>query len=246
MDYDSLSLLQLKKFCKERGLKVSGNRDAVVIRLMENDEEEMDFVPSRQIIQQQIPMGQTNFVAAPTNDKTVAIIFGIGILLYGLFRLGMAMLFGMAGSFFEPVLAAIIGFSFIIAGIITIMGYRNGLFMTMVVLMFSGFLSIVFHEGFGPLSIGLGGVLPITYSLMCSGTCLFMVGIPFLLAGNSLLSGWPPQIEKIFQMDNQIIVSGGESGKIIVDCTDCDTKLRVPSDYSGNITCPDCGNSMVI
>jgi len=38
MDYDSMTLLDLKKLCKERGLKVSGKKDEVVIRLMEYDE----------------------------------------------------------------------------------------------------------------------------------------------------------------------------------------------------------------
>ncbi|MCH2647822.1 MAG: SAP domain-containing protein [Candidatus Poseidoniaceae archaeon] len=38
MDYDSLTLLDLKTMCKERGLRVSGNKAEVVIRLMEDDE----------------------------------------------------------------------------------------------------------------------------------------------------------------------------------------------------------------
>ena len=38
MSYDQMTLLDLKKLCKERGLKVSGRKDEVVIRLMESDE----------------------------------------------------------------------------------------------------------------------------------------------------------------------------------------------------------------
>ena len=38
MSYDQMTLLDLKKLCKERGLKVSGNKDEVVIILMEYDE----------------------------------------------------------------------------------------------------------------------------------------------------------------------------------------------------------------
>ena len=38
MSYDSMTLLDLKKMCKDRGLKVSGNKDEVIIRLMEADE----------------------------------------------------------------------------------------------------------------------------------------------------------------------------------------------------------------
>ena len=38
MSYDAMTLLDLKKMCKDRGLKVSGNKDEVIIRLMEADE----------------------------------------------------------------------------------------------------------------------------------------------------------------------------------------------------------------
>ena len=38
MSYDQMTLLDLKKLCKDRGLKVSGKKDEVVIRLMEYDE----------------------------------------------------------------------------------------------------------------------------------------------------------------------------------------------------------------
>ena len=39
MNYDSMTLLSLKTLCKERGLRVSGSKAEVIIRLMENDEE---------------------------------------------------------------------------------------------------------------------------------------------------------------------------------------------------------------
>ena len=38
MSYDQMTLLELKTLCKDRGLKVSGNKNEVVIRLMEHDE----------------------------------------------------------------------------------------------------------------------------------------------------------------------------------------------------------------
>jgi len=38
MDYEASTLLELKKLCKQRGLKISGTKDEVVIRLMEYDE----------------------------------------------------------------------------------------------------------------------------------------------------------------------------------------------------------------
>ena len=41
MDYDSSTLIQLKTMCKERGLRVSGPKAEVVIRLMEDDESKL-------------------------------------------------------------------------------------------------------------------------------------------------------------------------------------------------------------
>ena len=41
MDYDSSTLIQLKTMCKERGLRVSGTKAEVVIRLMEDDESKL-------------------------------------------------------------------------------------------------------------------------------------------------------------------------------------------------------------
>ena len=38
MDYDSQTLIQLKTLCKERGIRISGTKAEVVIRLMEDDE----------------------------------------------------------------------------------------------------------------------------------------------------------------------------------------------------------------
>ena len=38
MEYTGMTLLELKILCKERGLIVSGKKDDVIIRLMENDD----------------------------------------------------------------------------------------------------------------------------------------------------------------------------------------------------------------
>ena len=54
MDYDSHTLLELKTMCKDRGLKVSGNKAEVVIRLMEDDESKEPKTIS-------IPQQQVNF-----------------------------------------------------------------------------------------------------------------------------------------------------------------------------------------
>ena len=55
MDYDSLTLLQLKTMCKDRGLKVSGNKAEVVIRLMEDDESKQ---PQSVSVPAQVNIGQ--------------------------------------------------------------------------------------------------------------------------------------------------------------------------------------------
>ncbi|MBL6884710.1 MAG: SAP domain-containing protein [Candidatus Poseidoniaceae archaeon] len=34
MDYTGMTVVQLKTLCRERGLRVSGNKDEVIIRLM--------------------------------------------------------------------------------------------------------------------------------------------------------------------------------------------------------------------
>ena len=54
MDYDSLTLLELKTMCKDRGLRVSGNKAEVVIRLMEDDESKSPqpvSIPQQQHVQ---------------------------------------------------------------------------------------------------------------------------------------------------------------------------------------------------
>ena len=56
MDYDAMTLLDLKKLCKERGLKVGGRKDEVVIRLMEYDEALTGRCSAATAIPQVIPM----------------------------------------------------------------------------------------------------------------------------------------------------------------------------------------------
>ena len=63
MDYEDQTLLKLKKICKERGLKISGTKDEVVIRLMEHDELIQSPSPQNQVqpvqtnMTQQYPLG---------------------------------------------------------------------------------------------------------------------------------------------------------------------------------------------
>ena len=52
MDYDSHTLIQLKTMCKDRGLRVSGTKAEVIIRLMEDDESKLPtpvMVPTQTI-----------------------------------------------------------------------------------------------------------------------------------------------------------------------------------------------------
>ena len=63
MDYEDQTLLKLKKICKERGLKISGTKDEVVIRLMEHDEliqsppQQNQVQPVQTNMNQQHPLG---------------------------------------------------------------------------------------------------------------------------------------------------------------------------------------------
>ena len=57
MDYDSSTLIQLKTMCKERGLRVSGTKAEVVIRLMEDDESKSPQ-PVSIPVQQNVQYGQ--------------------------------------------------------------------------------------------------------------------------------------------------------------------------------------------
>ena len=57
MDYERLTLLELKTLCRERGLRVSGNKNEVIIRLMEHDE---GLVPQYQ--QQTQPQNQQQYL----------------------------------------------------------------------------------------------------------------------------------------------------------------------------------------
>ena len=133
MNYENLSVIQLKTMCRERGLRVSGNKNEVIIRLMENDEQS---VPQYQ--QQTQPQYQQQYMQTPQQIIHItqsggttgfAQVIGSLIIIYGIFRIGMAMFFSAFDEevfLFESFLAWGIGFLYIIGGVITILGYRNG------------------------------------------------------------------------------------------------------------------------
>lgn len=237
MDYDNKTLLDLKKICRERGLRLSGNKDELIIRLMEDDEENL---PNNSV--------KTQVSLESPYPHPLPIIIGLGIILYGFFRIGFALLFSIGDEFtdesflFESLIAWVIGMTFITSGVLTMMGYRNGLFIAIGVLLFSGLLSIIFHNEMSPLSNGLDGEIPLIWSIFCSGSCLFVVTLPILVAGQFLEPGWPPAMQPLF--DN--FGSNSNSGKVSINCSKCDLKLLIPREYSGQIKCPNCDYEMTI
>ncbi len=240
MDYDSMTVLQLKTLCKDRGLKVSGNKAEVVIRLMEHDEEAFP-APQPQTQTQPFPQHSPGNYAAPQmiyvqKESELGTGIGICIILYAFFRLGWALIFsfgglGGLGWILSPI-AFILGLGFLIGGAITYSGYRNGIYFTLGVLSISGLLSIIFHgDEVNPVSIAWGDTMFLT-SIMCSISCMIFVALPLLMS-STMKSGWPEPIENL-------LGSNDTSGKRNVICSSCDAELQVPNEYSGKIECPTC------
>ncbi|HIF90053.1 MAG TPA: hypothetical protein EYQ58_00605 [Candidatus Poseidoniales archaeon] len=262
MGYSDLSLLELKVMCKERGLMVSGKKDDVIIRLMENDEAKS---PPSQLISDLGEQNVHHFVhqVPISNDKDVLmILLGGGIIIYSLFRIWMGFLFLLAGSqALASLIATAIGLAFMTGGILTAMNYKNGLVITLLVLVFSGLLSLVATSLFGgltPLSVDFGDhEITKTFSLMCSATCLVIVGVPFLINMSLMKPGFPPGLEDLLSSQrstnnsNQSVSkatnnSNQNVSKITYECPSCNQSLRIPSTYSGIAKCPKCKQEMEI
>ena len=251
MDYDQMTVLRLKTLCKERGLRVSGNKSEVVIRLMESDEA-ANPQPSQQVFQQHAPMGYAAqqpmagyYPQGPIyvkKESELASGIGICIILYGIFRLFWAVIFsvgagGGMGWALSPV-AFLLGLGFIVGGAITYSGYRNGIYFTLGILSVSGFLSLIFHgDEVNPVSVAWGDAMLMT-SIMCSIGCMIMVALPLMIS--TLKSGWPEPIE------NLLGSSSGDTGKKQVTCQSCQTALQIPDGYSGSIECPSCKSQMKV
>tara|TARA_B100001564_G_scaffold359999_2_gene384643 strand:- start:7247 stop:8029 length:783 start_codon:yes stop_codon:yes gene_type:complete len=259
MDYDSHTLLELKTMCKDRGLKVSGSKAEVVIRLMEDDESKEPqtiSIPQQniQLNQQQMYGGLPQQIFITNNTTNVVQITGFGIVCYGFFRVVMAMLFSewqAEESFF----ALVIGLSFIFGGILSIQGYKIGLQVTLITLLISGALSLAYHDEFGPLSVGMGGVWPLELSLTCSAFCMLIVAMPLLTADPSnFRAGSPNYLRTVFDMVDTVspipLMWGAEKkevdAKIVINCAHCDSPLKVPSGYKGSVKCPSCGESFQV
>ena len=262
MGYSDSSLLELKVMCKERGLMVSGKKDDVIIRLMENDEAK---APSNQLISNLGEQNVHHYVhqVSLSNDKDVLmILLGVAIIIYSLFRIWMGFLFLSVGSQeLASLIAIAIGLAFMAGGILTTMNYKNGLVMTLLVLLFSGLLSLVATSLFGgltPLSVDFGDhEITKTFSVMCSTMCLVIVGVPFLINMDSMKPGFPPGLEDIFSSQrstnnsNQSVSkatnnSNQSVSKITYECPSCSQSLRAPSTFSGIAKCPKCKQEMEI
>ncbi|MDP6869997.1 MAG: SAP domain-containing protein [Candidatus Poseidoniaceae archaeon] len=239
MDYERLTLLQLKKLCKERSLKISGTKDDVVIRLMENDEVNGNPVVQQQAPVQQIFTPQQFMIQKSGNDLLKTL--GVFLIIYGVFRIGWAMIFSLSmdqwyGWLLAPV-GLMMGMCLLFGGVMIYNEYRSGIFFTIATLLVSGLLSIIFHaedyENMNPVTLVWGDFAMMMTSIMCSFTFIVIVGMPLIFSHDSLKSGWPPAIERLIE-------SRGSGGKKTIECNKCDNEMLVPSNYSGTIRCPHC------
>jgi hypothetical protein len=259
MDYESLTVVQLKTLCRERGLRVSGDKNEVIIRLLEDDEGSQPYPQQRTQ-----PQYQQQYMQAPqqiihirgtSGGEALAQTIGSFIIIYGVFRIGMAMFFSAFDEqvfLFESILAWGIGFLYIIGGVFTLLGYRNGMFLTLATLIISGSLSIMYHDEWSPLSVGLDGTLPISWSLMCSFFCSIMVGLPLLAGFNDLKPGWPFDASTNYQANQlrsqpavrhratQKAQPSQNGDKVLLECPYCSAHFNVKAGTSGTATCPAC------
>ncbi len=241
MNYDSMTVLKLKTLCKERGLRVSGNKSEVIIRLMESDE--VGLGPAQTQIQAPAyPQQQQGGYVQPQmiyvqKESELASGIGLCIMIYAIFRLFWAVIFsvgglGGVGWVLSPI-AFILGIGFLIGGAVTYSGYRNGINLTLGVLTISGILSVIFHgDEVNPVSIAWGDQMFLT-SIMCSISCMIIVALPILMSP-TLKPGWPEAVERLLGKSQE------EVGTKNVKCSSCQTELQVPSGYSGQIECPSC------
>jgi hypothetical protein len=249
MDYESLTLLDLKKLCKQRGLKISGSKDDVVIRLMEADE--LQSGAPQPIVYQQGglagPIPSVQQIIMPQKSSMYETL-GTFIILYALVRIGWSMLWTlnndqMIGWLLAPV-GFLIGMGFLVGGVLIYQEYKNGIYLTMGVLVLSGLLSVAFHaenmSEMNPVTLVWGDTAMFMTSIMCSFSCLAIVGLPLLLGDGNMKPGWPPSLQRI------VDATGGGNKKKQVSCGSCGEKLNVPKDYSGTIQCPACKSNMKV
>ena len=251
MDYDSLTLLELKTICKERGLRVSGSKAEVVIRLMEDDESKSPQSVNINPGNNTPPPPQVTQIYVTNNNSTFPALFGGCIILYGLFRVGYSFLW----NFYSPLHSVVgigIGLAFIFAGVIVIQGYKMGLKIALGILIFSGILSLIYINELTPLSAGLGGGEgSVGLSLLCSSFCILTVGIPLLTNENYFRDGKPDYLGGALDTldffsplpitnKSTIVTENKTEVKVATTCPKCSTQLKIPQSYKGKAQCPSC------
>jgi len=257
MDYDTLTVLELKTICKDRGLKVSGNKSEIVIRLMEDDESKLP--KPVEINSGTVTHNQPQVIFVTQHNSTLPAILGVFIILYGMFRAGYSFLW-IDYSSIHAVIGVGIGLGFVFAGIIVVQGYKVGLKIAVGILLLSGALSLFFIDEVTPLSIGFGtgddacGL----FSVMLSTFCLLIVGTPlFFDTENYFKEGRPNYLGAIADMTDglsplpiftgsSMVTKNKKEVKVVTNCTHCDTKLKVPEGYSGKAKCPSCNQSFKV
>ncbi len=257
MDYESMSLLELKTICKDRGLRVSGNKTELIIRLMEDDESKSPQPVS--INSGTVTQNQPQVIFVTQHNSTLPAVLGIFIILYGMFRVGYSSLW-IESSSFHAVIGMGIGLGFVFAGIIVVQGYKVGLKIAVGILLISGTLSLIFLDEMTPLSIGLGSGDEACglFSVMLSTFCLLIVGTPlFFNTENYFKEGRPNYLGAMLDMTDvgspiplftgsSMITKNETEIKVVTKCTHCDTKLKVPQGYNGKAKCPSCNQSFKV
>ncbi len=217
-----MTLLDLKKLCKDRGLKVSGKKDEVIIRLMEFDESEdtqqpistqsfstpIPTMPGQMPVSTQVVYGKMTPQGIVINRNTgTTSTVGTVIIIYGVFRMFWALGFaafgdGNLGWLLAPV-AFIVAALFIYSGILLTQEYRNGIYTTIATFILSGSLSVIFSgEDLNPVSVSIAdGGMMIPFSLMCTLLGIGVAAIPLLLTDDELKEGWPPAIERLLNRE---------------------------------------------
>ena len=250
MDYDTHTLIELKTMCKQRGLRVSGSKAEVVIRLMEDDESKL---PESIEISSNPPSNQqqniTKVYVTEYNSSLPAFL-GIFIVLYGLFRMGYSFLWNWETPT-HSIIGICIGLAFVFGGSLVVQGYKVGLKITLGILLLSGALSLIFIDIETPLSVGFGEEGMTGLSLMCSGMCMIIVAGPLFSSNYHFREGKPNYLNHFidaldvispvpFWFGDSEVSKNEREVKIVTSCSHCSQQLRIPEGYKGKAKCPAC------
>lgn len=252
-----MTLLDLKTMCRDRGLKISGNKDEVIIRLMEDDESKqspmttVNTVPRGAVVN---GYGTQQLVNPAVFQQTYAIrdpvdgtsnVVGVFLVIYGVMRAIWALFFTATGTgaFIWNPIAIVLAGGFILGGSLMSKGYKNGIYISLITLVISGFLSLIFHpttwDDLTAISLPMIGDQMLLTSMMCSSIFIGVVALPLILATHPLKEGYPDNLQRL--IDN---FSGSPEKQI--SCPACSAKLKIPSNYSGKAKCPSCGEKIPI